>query len=125
MKISIFLLFVVLFFSCQNKKQGEKDIILEKNNSLVSIAFNNEMDSLYQLGIYNGYSVAIVDSSGILYNQGFGYADVKNKKKYTKNTLINIASISKVFIGVSLLKAQEMKLINLDDPINKYFPLML
>ena len=80
------------------------------------------MDSLYQLGVYNGYSASIVDTSGIIYNQGFGYADVNNQKKYTKNTIINIASISKIFIGVALLKAQEMSLIDLDDSINKYLP---
>ena len=33
-----------------------------------------------------------------------------------------IASVSKTFIGIALLKAQEKGLLNLDDPINKYLP---
>jgi CubicO group peptidase (beta-lactamase class C family) len=77
---------------------------------------------LYQIGIFNGFTGTVVDTSGILYNQGFGYADIAAKKPYTKQTVINIASISKVFIGVALMKAQEMGLLNLDDPINKHLP---
>lgn len=122
MKKIIFILSLILCLSCQNKKNEKSEFIKEKPNDLATNPFDKEMDSLYQLGVYNGYSVAIVDTTGIIYNQGFGYADVNNKKKYTENTVINIASISKVFIGVALLKAQEMNLIELDDPINKYLP---
>nr|WP_019036949.1 serine hydrolase domain-containing protein [Psychroflexus tropicus] len=44
------------------------------------------------------------------------------KKRYTPNTTQNIASISKTLIGISLLKAQELGKIELNDPINKYLP---
>lgn len=122
MKNPIFILSLILCLSCQNKKNEKTEFIIEKKNDSANSSFNKEMDSLYHVGVYNGFSAAIVDTTGILYNQGFGYADVNNKKKFTENTLINIASISKVFIGVALLKAQEMNLIDLDDPINKYLP---
>ncbi|GAA4895237.1 serine hydrolase domain-containing protein [Flaviramulus aquimarinus] len=80
------------------------------------------MDSLYNTGVFNGFAATIVDTTGIIYNQGFGYANVNKKKKYTENTIINIASISKVFIGAALLKAKEMNVIDLDDPINTHLP---
>ncbi len=117
MKNTIFILSLVLCFSCQNKKSDKKLVIRSLDNSL-----QTELDSLYNIGVFNGFSTTIVDTTGIVYNQGFGYADVDVKKKYTENTIINIASVSKVFIGVALLKAQEMKLLNLNDPINKYLP---
>ncbi|MEN8799933.1 MAG: serine hydrolase domain-containing protein, partial [Flavobacteriaceae bacterium] len=37
-------------------------------------------------------------------------------------TVHNIASISKTFIGIALMKAQEMGLLNLDDPVNLHLP---
>ena len=43
-------------------------------------------------------------------------------KKYTENTIQNIASISKTFVGIALLKAQELEKLKLDDLINKYLP---
>ena len=121
MKHFIFILILVVCCSCQNGNQNKIEVDTKLNNTTIS-SFNKEMDSLYNTGIFNGYSTAIVNSNGILYNKGYGYADVSKKKKYTEHTVINIASISKVFIGVALLKAQEMDLINLDDPINKHLP---
>jgi CubicO group peptidase (beta-lactamase class C family) len=112
----------MLCFSCQTKESKKQEPIKEQTKEVASNSFSAKMDSLYDLGMFNGYSVALVDTTGIIYNQGFGYADVANKIKYTENTIINIASISKVFIGVALLKAQEMNLLDIDEPINKYLP---
>ena len=67
-----------------------------------------------------GFGVAIVGPEKTLYQAGFGYADLEAQKAYTANTIQNIASISKTFIGVSLLKAQDLNLLDLDEPINKY-----
>lgn len=69
-----------------------------------------------------GFSTSIVNENGILYNKGFGLSNTENQSKYTKNTIQNIASISKTLIGISLFKAQEMGKLNLDDPVNDYLP---
>ncbi len=83
---------------------------------------NEALEQILKRGHINGFSVAIVNSDSILYAKGFGYADVSEKKKYTTNTIQPIASISKTVIGLSLLKAQEMGKLKLDDPINQYLP---
>jgi CubicO group peptidase (beta-lactamase class C family) len=80
------------------------------------------LEPIHSRGHINGFSVAIVNSDSTLYNKGFGYADVAKKTKYSKNTTQPIASISKTVIGLSLLKAQEMSKLQLDDPINHYLP---
>lgn len=85
-------------------------------------AIDKTLDSLYQIGVFNGFSATVVDSSAVLYNRGFGFADVTAQKPYTPHTIINIASVSKMFIGVALLKAVDMNLVALDDPINNYLP---
>lgn len=81
-----------------------------------------ELEHISKLGHINGFSVAIVNSDSIVYTQGFGYSDMLQKKEYTANTVQTIASISKTVIGISLLKAQELGNLKLDDPINKYLP---
>lgn len=81
-----------------------------------------QLDGIRQQGYINGFSVAIVNQNGIRYTRGFGSADLKEDRKYTENTVQNIGSISKTFIGVALLKAQELGKLNLDDPINAYLP---
>ena len=115
MKNIALILALILCYSCQKSKN-------EKTHYAATNALDKKMDSLYNIGIFNGFSATVVDSTGIIYNEGFGYSDRVSKKKYTKNTIINIASVSKMFIGVALLKAQDMGVLKLDDPINKYLP---
>ncbi|WP_284283282.1 serine hydrolase domain-containing protein [Portibacter lacus] len=69
-----------------------------------------------------GFSVAVIKDGAIKYEDGFGFADIESKKSYTKSTIQNIGSVSKTFIGVALMKAEELGLLDLDDPINDYLP---
>ncbi len=69
-----------------------------------------------------GYAVAIVNQDSILYANSFGYADFANKIPYTVKTVQPIASISKTLIGLSLMKAQELGVLDLNDNINQYLP---
>ena len=80
------------------------------------------LKELYSQGYINGFAVTLVNGSGPLYQKGFGYMDVAAKKLYTDSTIQNIASISKTFIGISLMKAQELGKLKLDDPVNSYLP---
>ena len=69
-----------------------------------------------------GFGVSICTPDSVLFQKGFGYADLKEKRAYTNKTIQNIASVSKTTVGASLMKAQELGLLNLDDPINKHLP---
>ncbi|MEO9510501.1 MAG: serine hydrolase domain-containing protein [Flavobacteriaceae bacterium] len=91
-----------------------------QTNDFTSTKLTEELEKIYTRKYINGFSVAIVNQDGILYQKGFGYSDIKTNKKYTNNTVQNIASISKTFIGIALLKAQELGKLSLDDPINKH-----
>lgn len=122
MKNIFFTLSLITCLSCQNSKNNKVEIIKENKNNLAINFLTKKMDSLHEIGVFNGFSATIVDTSRILYNKGFGYADIKTNREYSENTIINIASVSKVFIGVALLKAQEMNFLNLDDPINTHLP---
>ncbi|WP_276168329.1 serine hydrolase domain-containing protein [Zobellia alginiliquefaciens] len=93
-----------------------------QTNDSISKKLTSELQQISANGNLVGFSVAIVNEDGTLYEDGFGFADKKVNKKYTENTLQNIASISKTFIGVALLKAQELGKLTLDDPINDYLP---
>lgn len=89
----------------------------------ISGKLTNEIDSLSKVNnFFEGLATAIVDENGILYENSFGYADKKLNRKYDINTVQNIGSISKTFIGISLLKAQELGKLKLDDSIDKYLP---
>jgi CubicO group peptidase (beta-lactamase class C family) len=91
-----------------------------QTNDSILRKLTEELENICSREYINGFSVAIVNQDGTLYEKGFGYSDIKASKKYTDHTIQNIASISKTFIGIALLKAQELGKLNLDDPINKH-----
>lgn len=121
---TVILVILLIISSCKERVKQDKTIIATASNASLD-SITSEIERLYNKNVFNGFAVSIVDTTGILYNKGFGYADVSKQKKYTKNTVINIASISKVFIAAALLKAVELNVINLDDPINTYLPFIV
>ncbi len=93
-----------------------------KVKNLINDSITVSLNEVYKQKQFNGFSVAIVNEKGVVYQQGIGYANVVKKKKYTANTIQNIGSISKTLIGIALLKAQELGKLKLDDDINTYLP---
>lgn len=110
----IYLLFISFFIliSCSVSKEN-------KNNKM---ALTNEINTIYNQKKFNGFAVSIVNENGTLYKNGFGFSDVENQIKYTTETIQNIGSVSKTFVGIALLKAQELGQLKLDDPIDRYLP---
>ena len=69
-----------------------------------------------------GGIVAVAKGKQILYTKAFGYADVAKQKLNTPNTLFDIASCSKQFTAASVLMLAEQGKIDLQEPIQKFFP---
>lgn len=111
MKTSILLLLILTaFISCSTFRKKDNKIL------------TNEINKIYTDSVFNGFAVAVVNEKGTLYEKGFGFSNVATRKKYTKKTIQNIASVSKTFVGIALLKAQELGNLSLDEPIEKYVP---
>jgi CubicO group peptidase (beta-lactamase class C family) len=69
---------------------------------------------------FSGY-IMLFESSGIQFDKGYGYSDIKKKKIFSGNTQFCLSSASKLFTAVSVIKlAQEGKL-SVADTIGKYF----
>jgi CubicO group peptidase (beta-lactamase class C family) len=69
-----------------------------------------------------GLSIAIVDDQRTIWTQGFGYADAKNKKPATSETVYRIGSISKLFTVTATMQLAEQGRIDIDQPLHKYLP---
>ena len=69
-----------------------------------------------------GCALAVIKDSRIIYERGYGMADLDHNVPITPATVFHVASMSKQFTAASiLLLAQEGKL-SLDDPVRKYIP---
>ncbi len=113
------LLFALFFFSCNNRTIPPKGVSVK---TAVTDPLTDKLEAIYGKGNFAGFAVAAVTADGVLYQNGFGYADIEAGKKYTAQTTQPIASVSKTLIGIALLKAQELGKLDINDPINKYLP---
>lgn len=78
----------------------------------------NKMDKEGIVGI----SASIIIDKKLVWTNGYGYADKENKIPFTPSTIMNVASVSKTFTGVCIMKAVEEGRFTLDEDINTYLP---
>jgi CubicO group peptidase (beta-lactamase class C family) len=69
-----------------------------------------------------GFAVIILNNKKPIYQKGFGYADIKQRKSYTTQTIQNIGSVSKTFVAVALMKAIELNYFTMETDINEILP---
>ena len=69
-----------------------------------------------------GLSIALVDEKGILWAEGFGYADKEVEIKATPDTIYNAGSISKIFTATAAMQLAEQGKLDIDQPLQKYLP---
>jgi len=119
---NLLLLFLLSIFLFSCKQKDEANSLNKKKDTALNDSLTKKLNLAYEKGAIMGFSVAVVNEKGLLYDKGFGFTDIEKDTPYTSATIQNIASISKTLIGISLLKAQELGKLNLDDPINNYLP---
>lgn len=112
-KILFILLLFVSFFGISIEATGQ-------HNYLDSL--NIVLTSIFEKYNIPGCAVTIINKNGIVYQKSFGYADIKNQKPFDLKTTMNIASVSKAFISLALMKAIQLGYFNLETDINKILP---
>ena len=74
-----------------------------------------------RLGGFNG-NVLIAQKGVVLYKKSFGYAHLKEKDTLRADHAFQLASLSKPFTAIAILKLYEANKLSLDDSIQHFFP---
>lgn len=88
-------------------------------------SWTDSIDKVIEKFVINngpGGAVAVLKGDQILYTKAFGYADVDKQKLNNPNTIFDIASCSKQFTAASVIRLAQQGKIDLQEPIQKYFP---
>jgi len=72
-----------------------------------------------------GLSIAVLREKEVIYAEGFGARNVELNLPATPNTLYGIGSCTKSFTALAIMQLAEKKLLNIDDPVEKYVPLKI
>lgn len=113
MKKAVVVIIVVIFgFNLFGQSTSNKELV-------------NNIDGLFEsYSYYNRFigNVLISKDKHIIYQKSFGYADLVGHKKNTKDAIFSIASLTKSFTAVGIMKLVEDGKLTLETPISTYFP---
>ena len=104
---------------------GRRKVESRSSSSSISTAFANLerfVNSSLKMNGTPGLSLAVSDRERTLRKMSFGYSDIAAKKPVTSDTLFKIASITKSFTSIALLKLREEGKIDLNLPATEFLP---
>ena len=79
------------------------------------------LTAYHKQGKFTG-TVLIAKEGRILFEKGYGFADLDNQVANTPTTEFRIGSLSKPFTATLILQLQEKGKLNIKDPVQKYIP---
>ncbi|MBP2834116.1 beta-lactamase family protein [Aquimarina sp. U1-2] len=113
MKTVFRLVFTLLIFACSKEKEVKID---------VADKFTKDLKELKDYFQVPGLAVSIQKDEKIVYQKYLGYSDLESKTKLDSTVLFPVASLTKIFSSVLLMKLMEEEKLSLDDPVKKYMP---
>ncbi|WP_421798258.1 serine hydrolase [Haliscomenobacter sp.] len=123
--LAIFLCHCLITVSAQQpySKTVNEQITRVENSLSGGLVIDGKMYSLAErMKHYNvaGLSVAVIDNYQVVWAKGYGYADKKEGRKVTANTLFEPGSISKSLNAVGILRLAQAGKLDLYQDINQY-----
>lgn len=100
----------------------------EKGSDLDNISENcfNEVDSVIEnymkKGSIPGLYIGIIKEGKTVYEKGFGYADLEERKEVNNNTLFEIGSNSKAFTALAILNLEKNGQLDINDKVSDFLP---
>jgi len=107
----LFRVFIVIACTFYFSAVFSQPINYEKIDTIISnLASNNKFSGV----------VLIAEKGKVKYNKAIGYIDYANQKALNKNSIFELASVSKQFTAMTIMMVKEKGLLNYDDLVEKY-----
>jgi CubicO group peptidase (beta-lactamase class C family) len=133
----VFIVTIVLL-SCKESKNTDRSTTTLFDSSYMPAVFTDAdrmekikkvfpiIDSIYRKyaveNHFPGIAFGIVVDGKLVYSGNHGYTDIGKKIPVTSSSLFRIASMSKSFTAMAILKLRDEGKLNLDDPAYLYIP---
>src|SRR5258705_2501896 len=138
MRSFIFFSAAILFISCHQDQKAGKAAEINYDSSYQPAVFADGarmekimqafpvIDNIFKVyadtNHFPGLAYGIIVDGKLVYKNNSGYTDVDKKIPVTSSSLFRIASMSKSFAAMAILKLRDEGKLNLDDPANQYIP---
>ncbi len=88
----------------------------------IAAPLDSVFDSIFTGKANPGATIVIMKDDSIVYSRSFGMARLDKPAPMTDSTLLNVASASKTFTAVGLMKLVADNKVSLDEPLSTFFP---
>ena len=113
----LFLLIVLsipyFMVSCNQNSNNAKEVVAQKLDSLFTARYGENTP---------GGTVLIMKGEDVIFEKSYGVANYATDLKIDANTFFNIASVSKQFTAMAILKLHQEGKLSIEDNVKKYFP---
>ena len=116
-KMLSFFMFTVLLLTSNISAQTGKDFSI-KSISQLQDSINNILKSEHQASLM----LAVISKDSIVFSGGFGFANVETKQKANNQTLFPMASITKTFTALAIMKLVKQGKLSLNDNLSTIAP---
>ncbi|MEA2106651.1 MAG: serine hydrolase domain-containing protein [Bacteroidota bacterium] len=114
-----------LFGAIVNKEEVIHQSARDKINKIFYDEKAAILDSIIQQKTerfhFNG-SILVGYKGNCIFNQSFGYSDIRNKEPLSTDAVYQLASVSKQFTAMAVMILKERNQLNYDDSVTKYIP---
>jgi CubicO group peptidase (beta-lactamase class C family) len=137
-KYLLFISIIIFFISCTQTENKTSQSTTLYDSSYMPAVFTDTgrlekikaafaiIDSIYKKHATDNHFPAIafglVVDGQLVYKNSYGYTDIEKKIPATSSSLFRIASMSKSFTAMAILKLRDEGKLNLDDPAYLYIP---
>lgn len=78
-------------------------------------------ENLHQQQAFNG-NILIAQAGEVIYENSFGFSDIRTKDPLTAESVFNLASVTKQFTAMAILLLQRQGKLSVEDNFSKYLP---
>lgn len=106
------------------KKIAKLDPVPVKNPDPATALKISKIEDIFRRKKRAGFNgnVLIVQKGQILYQNSFGFAHLRDKDSLTSDSRFQLASLSKPFTAIAILKLIQEGRVSLDDSVQRFFP---
>ena len=125
--LTVGILFIVIFSSCVQPEQAEnKGIPITEVRNTADIKDIQLIDALKSFIPHimknkgtPGLNIALALRGEIIWEAGFGYANLEQKVPMSPQTVTHSGSMGKTYTATAIMQLVERGIIGLDDPVNQ------
>ncbi|WP_299888393.1 serine hydrolase [uncultured Lacinutrix sp.] len=118
MKKYLSLIIIIGLISCEKESKSTTTKIIKNEKALKLDTLYSE---LYQKSSFNG-NILVAEKGNIIFEKSYGLRNEDTKEKLNKNSIFELASVSKQFTAMGIVLLQKEGKLSYDDEINKYVP---